>query len=848
MNNKALNLIDKIQNKLNEVQNIIGGREAVKLGFNIVDFDPEPAQEIAQRLAKKLNAQLGKELGRGAMGIVYEMRGESGKGREMVLKITQFPHEKTGYTLARWKKRQLEHKNPKIASILPDIGQVVDIVYDMKGGYLAGRAIKVYGIPIERLNPLPARIKEQLFGHGSKFKSKKAEKEWLSNVSDPKILLPVLRNNFKHEDELYAYFAEIAADEASGSPGKTKLQLGQEFEQLILALPPPKSFDDYSSRWIPQIKRRAMRYADNSPTSSSLTLSPKRQLEHQLAKLAKRLEDTIRIPQYPPNALKYFGIEGAHPSGEEDNPVGVFFSKLQALGPEGVRYWDTHRDNIMMRPATNELVVSDVGLFKHKSQIQEATRASKEGVGLPSVAEQITKYLTDDERPQYYMQFSDIDKLGINPQSDFNTPLGIYSYPITQDTLQSLYKGQLPYATERNYIIVFKIRDNTNIIFNNEPYNSTYFKNDGVEPGAKGGISRDQFLQYVEKLFNPEFIRKYDKHLVTGRAAINRPFLRGIENEVEKHKSGYIYGPVQKKMLRDIIRKVAAKEYPPLLAKYEKSSRYKAMVDKYILEMLSAPFGKVADISKIRQYGKYMVPGEEKSPSFGGRAQRAIKKAWSQLEEMIMRDYVEYKAIPTKYDIKGHTFSRGPDIESEDATTKFMELVTSGNFSSTMERSRRPSHLGFLWSITRDAAHKDARVWASMLRSLGIDGIVDTQGGGVIHESEPTQGVFFSRSAIELEEIFQNELTPEKVRERGASEYLPYYFKAFVEIWGRKPNKEEKDKFIYRLSAGERPVDDPKSKEYSSIEQYARKKAQEIGTETEKERDMTPAELIAQMI
>ena len=97
-------------------------------------------------------------------------------------------------------------------------------------------------------------------------------------------------------------------------------------------------------------------------------------------------------------------------------------------------------------------------------------------------------------------------------------------------------------------------------------------------------------------------------------------------------------------------------------------------------------------------------------------------------------------------------------------------------------------------------------------------------------------------------EIFQNELTPEKIRERGASEYLPYYFKAFVEIWGRKPNKEEKDKFIYRLSAGERPVDDPKSKESSSIRQYAQKKAQEIGTETEKEKDMSPAELIAQMI
>jgi hypothetical protein len=30
----------------------------------------------------------------------------------------------------------------------------------------------------------------------------------------------------------------------------------------------------------------------------------------------------------------------------------------------GARFWDTHRDNVMMRPLTNEIVVSDVGLFK----------------------------------------------------------------------------------------------------------------------------------------------------------------------------------------------------------------------------------------------------------------------------------------------------------------------------------------------------------------------------------------------------------------------------------------------------------------------------------------------------
>jgi len=34
----------------------------------------------------------------------------------------------------------------------------------------------------------------------------------------------------------------------------------------------------------------------------------------------------------------------------------------------GVKFWDTHRDNIMMRPLTNEIVVSDVGLFRQPEE------------------------------------------------------------------------------------------------------------------------------------------------------------------------------------------------------------------------------------------------------------------------------------------------------------------------------------------------------------------------------------------------------------------------------------------------------------------------------------------------
>ena len=233
----------------------------------------------------------------------------------------------------------------------------------------------MYGIPVERLVPLPPRVKEQLFGHGGGFKSKEAEKEWLSAISDPKTLIPVLRSNFSGKTPIYGtsyedytYFAEIPPNEAeNGTPGRSKMQAGEEFEQMVLDLEPPQSFEDYLVRWMPQIKRRALHFADNTPTSGVRLLDLlKQKLRDQADKLPRHLEDMVKIPQYPPEALRYFGIQGAHPSGESEGVVDQFFNKLQALGPEGVKFWDTHRDNVMMRPETNEIVVSDVGLFTQK--------------------------------------------------------------------------------------------------------------------------------------------------------------------------------------------------------------------------------------------------------------------------------------------------------------------------------------------------------------------------------------------------------------------------------------------------------------------------------------------------
>ena len=60
----------------------------------------------------------------------------------------------------------------------------------------------------------------------------------------------------------------------------------------------------------------------------------------------------------------------------------------------------------------------------------------------------------------YYMSYTSIDKLGINPRSGYNTPIGIYSYPIEDRVVGGIIAAddlsRVPYMGEAPYIWIFK--------------------------------------------------------------------------------------------------------------------------------------------------------------------------------------------------------------------------------------------------------------------------------------------------------------------------------------------------------------------------------------------------------
>jgi hypothetical protein len=79
-------------------------------------------------------------------------------------------------------------------------------------------------------------------------------------------------------------------------------------------------------------------------------------------------------------------------------------------------------------------------------------------------------------------------KFGVNPSSQYNTPYGIYSYPLNQSIFRQLADGTLPFAQNEPYILLFKVMEGLPLIYTSQD------------------IPDDEYKEYVEKLFSDEML------------------------------------------------------------------------------------------------------------------------------------------------------------------------------------------------------------------------------------------------------------------------------------------------------------------------------------------------------
>jgi hypothetical protein len=72
----------------------------------------------------------------------------------------------------------------------------------------------------------------------------------------------------------------------------------------------------------------------------------------------------------------------------------------------------------------------------------------------------------------WFVSMTDINKLGIHPGSKFKTPIGIYSYPL-EYVISRHNIEELPFASKRPYINLFKVDTSDGILYSDDPKSIT---------------------------------------------------------------------------------------------------------------------------------------------------------------------------------------------------------------------------------------------------------------------------------------------------------------------------------------------------------------------------------------
>jgi hypothetical protein len=99
------------------------------------------------------------------------------------------------------------------------------------------------------------------------------------------------------------------------------------------------------------------------------------------------------------------------------------------------------------------------GPRKKALPMSEITRYEKETGKKSFGKHDITKYVTNTVPVKYAFTMVDIEKVGLNPRTKFNTPAGVYFYPLNQEYYEKLVKNKLPYASEKPYVGVVRLKD-----------------------------------------------------------------------------------------------------------------------------------------------------------------------------------------------------------------------------------------------------------------------------------------------------------------------------------------------------------------------------------------------------
>lgn len=150
-----------------------------------------------------------------------------------------------------------------------------------------------------------------------------------------------------------------------------------------------------------------------------------------------------------------------------------------------------------------------------------------------SALKSLEKYKDDDS---YFITFTSIEKVGLNPKTPFSTPVGVYAYKL-KDVYDELLEKNYLFGVDRPSVNVIQL--NTNKILDLENYSN-----------------KKQDLQKLKKIYESEFkdsfenmVKEFEssKHLLYPINTDGK-YVYGLMNHISNKKSGKS-GQVQKSMV-----------------------------------------------------------------------------------------------------------------------------------------------------------------------------------------------------------------------------------------------------------------------------------------------------------
>jgi len=319
--------------------------------------------------------------------------------------------------------------------------------------------------------------------------------------------------------------------------------------------------------------------------------------------------------------------------------------------------------------------------FIRSSLLEMSTRYKREtGENFPRWQEKLKKY---EDEGGLYVHFGSVPKLGINPQNQFNTPTGIYAYPMNSKYIDD-------FATDNPYIFILRINDMSSMLV--------------LEDYTESDLNAD-----LDKL--AEMYPNHESKIEDARMSSTTPG----------------------QTIWETINKITDQDSEGQTGKEHLNKRVNpAALDPNNSQSSSNILQRAALHSFMKQQG-------DKT--------RAIRALSAMPEDEVF----------SKFASEGETSRYARDTRGKRAFLAAFKkrMIQSISALSMSDRDMNRQKRGESYVSNSVSTEK-----SKIFRALGYAGVIDgyeTQGAGIIHPNEATQAVFFTTSAVSVQEMIEKE-------------------------------------------------------------------------------------------